>query len=184
MRIIQSAPQPLLLATILLLILVPHVDAQTESSAIPFSFSSRNTAFGVQGDFEGNYEIHSDFIQVNLTKATIYVSENCPYQGRRAINTLNFGLRAPTSDGKWKIETRAHSVGLGLIMLPSEEQELELLSFRIPRKLASDLTQRWLIVEIQTDELDSGEGLPGTGYVFAVGCAVIAPKETSKVSPH
>ena len=136
------------------------------TSAKPFSFSSRQSGFGVQGDFEGTYIIHDDAIEVFVTKATIYVSEHCPYQGRRSINSLKFGLvKYLGPEGRWKIDTFAPPVAVGVLMSPKEEYTLNNLYFVIPKERDADLTQRWFFVEVQTDAID----LPGNhkGYVYA-----------------
>ena len=75
-----------------------------------FKISSLKTPFAMQADFEGEYVVFSDRIQVKLTKADIRVSENCPYKGRRLLSALRFGLATNTENNSWKIEQigRAH----------------------------------------------------------------------------
>lgn len=50
---------------------VAYAQSVGESVSKPFHFSSRGTAFGVQVEFEGTYLIHSESIEVTVTKATI-----------------------------------------------------------------------------------------------------------------
>ena|SRR5215213_8027312 len=66
-----------------------------ESETRPFHFSSRGSAFGLQGEFEGTYRVNETSIEVYVSKATLYVSEHCPYQGRRQINYIKFALLNP-----------------------------------------------------------------------------------------
>jgi len=150
-----------------------------------FHFSSRGTAFGVQGEFEGTYLIHDDSIEVSVTKATIYVSENCPYQGRRSVNELRFGLATETSsDGRWKIESAGQSLTLGLVMSPKEEYALFNLYFLIPKEASIDLTKDWFVVEIQTDPLDIPQEKNKRGYVYAFSCKDMFLPPDSKKSKH
>ena len=138
------------------------------AGAKPFHFSSRQSGFGVQGDFEGTYLIRDYAIEVNVTKATIYVSEHCPYQGRRSINWLKFGLvKDLGSEGRWKIETFAPPVALTLIMSPKEEYSFYNLYFVVPKERDADLTQRWFVAEIQTDAVDLPIENKTKGYVYA-----------------
>ena len=158
----------LLIAFFLLGATVGYAQSGGESDSIPFHFSSRGTAFGVQGEFEGTYLIHDGSIEVSVTKATIYVSENCPYQGPRSVNQLRFGLATETRfDGTWKIESAGKSVALNLVMNPKEEYALYNLDFFIPKEGSIDLSKRWFVVEIQTDPLDVPLGKNKKGYVYA-----------------
>lgn len=68
----------------------------------PFQISSRGTPFGLQGEFEGTYRVHDYTIEVSVRKATFYVSEHCPYKGRRAVNYIQFSLAKELAPGgRW-----------------------------------------------------------------------------------
>ncbi len=163
--------------------------SQTVSDAKPFHFSSRGTGFGVQGEFFGAYIVGDDSIQVNVTKATIYVSEHCPYQGQRGINQLRFGLAKEVNpDGGWKIETAAPPTLLGIVMRPKDERTFYGLYFVIPKKSGIDLTKRWFVVEIQEGDFDvsAGQSAFSTGYAFAHSCKDIfswTDKESGEEKP-
>jgi hypothetical protein len=147
--------------------------SQTSSDAKWFHFSSRGTAFGVQGDFFGTYIIEDDSIAVNVTKATIYVSEHCPYKGRRGINQLTIGLATEIDpNGRWKIESVAQPTLLEIVMSPKDERTFYGLYFRIPKKRDADLTKRWLVVEIQDQVLDPPPERPAfsKGSAFTHSC--------------
>jgi hypothetical protein len=145
-----------------------YAQSDEESGSKPFHFSSRGTSFGVQGEFEGTYVIHQDSIEVTVAKATIYVSENCPYQGRRSINHLKFGLAVELGpDKRWKIETAGQPIPLQLVMSPKDQYSLHDLYFFIPKERNVDLSKRWFVVEIQTDALDVPGEKSGKGYVYA-----------------
>jgi hypothetical protein len=125
----------------------------------------------VQVELEGAYAIQDDSIAVSVTKATIYVSEHCPYQGPRAINELKFGLGVELNpNGKWKIESAAPPILLALVMSPREEYTLYNSHFLIPKGKDVDLAKRWFVVSIQTDPLEAREKPSGRGYVFANSC--------------
>jgi hypothetical protein len=161
----------LLIALFLLGALVTYAQPEEGSDSIPFNFSSRDTAFGVQAEVGGTYLIHDDSIEVHVAKATIYVSEHCPYQGRRTINQLKFGLAVETgSEGRWKIETAGQPIALDLVMIPKEEYSLYDLHFFIPKEKSTDLAKRWFVVEIQTGALDIPQEKNKKGYVYAHSC--------------
>jgi hypothetical protein len=165
------------LVLLFMILMLSPVSAQTDSGAIPFCFTSRGTPFGVQGDFQGDYRIEGDSIHINLTKATIVMSEHCPYQGRNLINSINFGLRVKTGERTWKIETRGQPVNASVILMPKVEYVIENVTFRIPLNPEADLNQRWLMVEIQTDAVDHPQSRPGSGYVFAFDCLPVSRPE-------
>ncbi len=161
----------LLIAGLLLGASITYAQAKGESDSKSFHFSSRGTAFGVQGEFEGTYLVHDDSIELNVTKATIYVSEHCSYQGRRSINQLKFGLATETGfDGSWKTESAGPPLALDLVMSPKDEYSLYNLYFFIPKEGSLDLIQHWFVVEIQTDPLDVPQEKNRRGYVFAFSC--------------
>ena len=137
--------------------------------AIPFHISSRGSADGVQGEFEGTYRVYESSIEVYVSKATLSVSDNCPYQGRRRINYLKFGLWNQEAS-KWKVENSATPLYLYAIMSPREEQPLSDLRFSLPRESTLDLVRRWLVVEIQEDALDLPVDSRKTGYSFVHSC--------------
>jgi hypothetical protein len=133
-----------------------------------FQISSLQTPFGVQGEFRGTYVIDDDSIKIYVTDSKLYVSEHCPYQGRRLINYLTFSLATSTSpDCGWKIESEAEPIAIGIVMVPREEQTLGQMYFVIPRDKSTDIRKRWLVVKMQTDALDDVNEKPGHGFVFA-----------------
>jgi hypothetical protein len=165
----------LMLFVVALLCLTLPAAAQTvDSAAKPFHISSRGTGFGVQGEFEGTYRINDAAIEIDVRKATLYVSEHCPYQGARSINFIRLGLGYKLDDaGRWDIKPRSLPLNLSLTMRPAEEYTLYDLHFTLPLEKATDLAKHWLVVEIQTDALDAPDSKPGRGFVFAQSCPCI-----------
>lgn len=162
--------QMLKLVLTLLLLGTSAAYAQTvaESETKPFHFSSRGSAFGLQGEFEGTYRVYDLSIEVNVTKATLYVSENCPYQGRREVNYIKFALWNPEIP---KVENSARPIYLYLVMSPRQEHILTDLHFSLPKESTLDLESRWFVVEMEEDAVD----LPPMdkekrGYAFAHSC--------------
>ena len=140
-----------------------------EPETKPFHFSSRGSPFGLQAEFEGTYRIYDTSIQVYVSKATFYVSEHCPYQGRRRINYIKFALwnEGPPK----KVENSAAPVYLSVIMSPREEYTVTDLYFSLPKERMLDLEKRWFVVVMQEDAID----LPLTdnekiGYAYAHSC--------------
>ena len=137
----------------------------------PFNFSSFGSGFGVQAELEGSYLIHDDSIEVKVNKVTLYVSETCPYQGRRSIERLKFGLATEAgAKPKWKLSKAGQPINLALVMSPSDKYSLYDLYFVIPRDTSVDLLNSWFVVEIQTDELDLPVDDRRKGFVFASSC--------------
>lgn len=166
-----------LVVTFLLLGSSPaYAQSVAEPENKPFHITSRGSAFGVQGEFEGTYQVLESSIEVYVSKATIYVSEHCPYQGRRRINYFTFGLRNQETS-TWKLENRAQSLYLDEIMSPREEHLVSDLHFSLPIESTLDLTKRWLVVEIQEDVLDAPS--EGKGYAFVHSCTTIVDRERS-----
>jgi hypothetical protein len=165
------------LVLLLLLGMSPAVAQSTdEREAKPFHITSRGTAYGVQGEFEGTYRVSDSSIDVYVSKATLYVSDHPPYQGRRRINSFTFGLWNEEATG-WKNENRAPPIYVYVVMNPREEHLMFDLRFSLPVESSLDLTKRSLVVEIQEDTLDAP--LKGSGYAFVHGCPNMFVQERS-----
>jgi hypothetical protein len=157
-----------------LLLGMPATYAQSAdgSEARPFHISSRGSAYGVQAEFEGTYQVRISSIEVYVSKAILTVSEHCPYQGRRRINYIKFGLWNQEASN-WRVENSATPLYLYAIMSPREEQSLSDLHFTLPKEITLDLARRWLVVEIQEDALDLPVDSRKAGYSFVHSCADI-----------
>jgi hypothetical protein len=140
-----------------------------DSAEKPFHISSKGSAFGVQGEFEGTYRITDYSIEVNVSRASIYVSDHCPYKGRRRINYFRFGLGS-NYPGKPRSQFAALPEYLYAIMSPRDEYALSDLHFSIPKAVDLDTANYWLMVEIQEDALDLTFDEDSRGYAFVRGC--------------
>ena len=156
-----------------------HAQSTDEPEARPFHISSRGSTYGVQGGFAGTYQVYDASIEIYVRKATLYVSEHCPYQGQRRINYIKFGLWNQAAS-KWRVENSAPPLYLYVVMSRGEEYALSDLHFSLPKESTLDLAKRWLVVEIQEDPLDAfprGDGKKG--YAFVHSCTDIFVKRGS-----
>jgi len=137
----------------------------------PFVISSLGTPFGVQVAVVGTYAVNETYVEVNVERALIYVSEHCPYQGRRFVNTIAVGLATNNPSGRWEIENRSLPVFVERVLAPRAEYRLAGLRFQIPRNAGADLSKRWLVVETEetAPDLPAGER-DEKGYAFAHSC--------------
>lgn len=165
------------------LVSVPTAYSQSagEVGDIPFHISSRGSAYGVQGEFEGTYRVTDSSVEVHVSKGALYVSEHCPYQGRRMINYIKFGLWNQEAS-KWRVENSAPPLYLYVVMSPREEHPLSDLHFTLPKESILDLAKRWLVVEIQEDALDAPPEEGNKGYAFVHSCEDIFIKRGGDVA--
>jgi len=134
----------------------------------PFTISSLGSPFGVQLKVEGTYTVNETNVEVYVERALVYVSEHCPYQGRRFVRTISVGLATTTPRGRWDTENRSLPVFVEREMRPREEYRLAGLHLRIPRSEGADLSKRWLVVEAEDLALDLPENdRDREGYAFA-----------------
>lgn len=159
---------------------VANAQSADEPEAKSFHISSRGSAFGVQGEFEGTYRIYDSSIEVNVSKAMLYVSEHCPYQGRRMINYIKFELWNEAASRK--IENSTPPLYLYVVMAPRQEHALSDLHFSLPKESTLDLTKRWLVVEIQEDILDAPIVDGRKGYAYVHSCRDIFTRRGSGTS--
>lgn len=144
----------------------------------PFKVSSLDSPFGVQLEVEGTYTVNENYVEVNVEKALIRVSERCPYQGRRFVTTLSVGLGAKTPSGRWEIENRSLPLLVERMMSPGDEYRLAGLYFQIPRSAGADLSKRWLIFETEetAPDLPAPErDVKGYAYAHSRACVFANP---------
>lgn len=136
---------------------------------MPFTISSLGTPFGVQVKFEGTYTVNETYVEVNVERALIYVSEHCPYQGRRYVNKMSVGLATTdTPRGRWDIETRSLPVFVERVLKPRDEYRLAGLYFQVPRSEGADLSKRWFVVQIEETSIDlPDDAKEASGYALA-----------------
>jgi hypothetical protein len=164
--------KPGLLTLVALMIISPLASAKNVSSpeAHPFSISSLNTAFATQGDFEGEFRIFPDRIELRVTKANIYLSEHCPYKGRRLLSGLKFGLVTSTDGKRWKEANSGQDLYLAQVMSPRDTYSLGELYVVIPIDNSIDLSKHWLVAQMEETVLDIPEERERKGYAFAHSC--------------
>ena len=117
--------------------------------AAPLHISSLNTSFGVRGEFTGEYQIHPDSIKVTLSRSFIMVSENCPYKGRRYIDSIQVGLATSIDEKKWDVVSWSKEHFVEKVMKPGERHEFEGIELTIPREGQTDLENYWLVIQIE-----------------------------------
>ncbi|HEV7843182.1 MAG TPA: hypothetical protein VGO69_05765, partial [Pyrinomonadaceae bacterium] len=135
--------------------------------AVPFHFSSYDTGFAMQGDFEGEYRVYPRSVEISLSKAVIRISEHCPYKGRREFAALSFRLATNTPDGKWDMVFESQKFFVNRIMIPGDEYPLEPTRFSIPKEETTDLSKHWLVVQLDDNTLDDPQGRHIPGFAFA-----------------
>ena len=167
-----------MLAAILLLCpLAPRAQASLEPEAIPFHISSFETPFAMQGDFEGEYRVYPESIEVSLSRAVIRISEHCPYKGRREFGAIRFMLGTELANGKWDIAFKSPKLFVGRIMNPGDEYSLGAVRFYIPKEETTELAKHWFVVQMDDLVLDHPKGTPVEGFAFAQSCKdIFIPK--------
>jgi hypothetical protein len=158
----------LLLSVILLVSLFPvmgNAQSVQDSSIVPFRISSIGTAFAMQGEFEGEYRILPDHIEVNVAKAVIRISNHCPYKGERILDAISFGLATDTTNKRWVIVATSEKSYVARIMSPGDEYTLTSLKFSIPKK-ELDLTKHRLVVQLD-DNIPNEPQVKGTAYAHS-----------------
>ena len=167
----------LLIAFFLLCPAIHQAQDSIDPPAVSFQMSSFNTAFGMQANFEGEYRVHPDSIEVNLTKAEIRISTHCPYKGRRNFAALQFGLAMNVENGRWDIAAASQKLIVERIMSPGEEYSLGSTHFSIPKEPGVDLSQRWLVAQLDDIALDTANGKPSRGAAFVQSCQDIFSRQ-------
>jgi len=132
-----------------------------------FNISSFDTPFAMQGEFEGEYVVFPNRIEIRVTKTNIRIGEHCPYKGRRLLSGVSFGLATNTDNKKWKIAYRGSEYLLEQIMRPGDAVSLGDLYFVIPIDGTIDLSKYWLVVQMNDTALDVPKQELVAGFAYA-----------------
>jgi hypothetical protein len=160
----------------LLFLCQPRARAQTvaEYELVPFHISSLDTAFAMQGDFEGEYTVYPEGVSVRLTKALVRIGTHCPYKGARELRAISFALATNNDEGRWKMDLRSLKYVVARVMRPGDEYRFDGVEFFIPKKLTTDLSKHWFVVQMDDWTTDVHEGNePSEGFAFAHSCRSI-----------
>jgi hypothetical protein len=149
---------------------VCHAQTQAEEAAIPFRISSFDTPFAMQGEFEGEYRILPDSIEILIKKAVVRVGTHCPYKGRRRLGAITFGLAMATGEKSWKRSTVSPPYIVERVLTPGDQIEFGAIYFSIPRYADLDLQKQWLLVQMSDLVMDMPDGKPMEAYAFAHSC--------------
>ena len=142
----------LLLFVVVICVPVTAAQQSREPASHPFVITNVKTAFAIQGYFEGEYRVYEDQIALHVTKSFISLSDHCPYDGRRLITAVKFGLAESTAIS-WKPRNLV-GLPLSFVMVPKDRLDLGEMDVSIPREVSMDLTTRWLVVQIDETTLD------------------------------
>ena len=162
-----------------LLLSQPAARAQTvaDYEPIPLHISSLDTAFAMQGDFEGEYTVYPEGISIRLTKALVRIGTNCPYKGAREFRAIRFALATYNEEGRWKMDNRSLKYVVARVMLPGDEYRFDGAEFFIPKRLTTDLSKHWFVVQMDDWVHNSPVGAePSEGFAFANSCRDIFVK--------
>jgi serine/threonine protein kinase len=155
------------------------------NEAVPFHISSIDSPFSYAGIFDGEYRVYPTFIEVSVTKATIYLRDNAPYKGRRQLTSVTFGLGTDTPTG-WNIASRSQRFPVNRVMKPDDTYTLTSARFLIPKNSSTDLSKHWLVVDIESATLDSENPSRGSAYAHSKRNiflpAATTPKQISPTS--
>ncbi len=156
-------------ALVVLLAIFPLAKAQnaSQSEAHPFSISSLNTAFALQGNFEGEYRIYSDHIEMKVTKAIIRIRGNSPYKGRSLLSSVRFGLATKIDGKRWAPVNMGQEILLERMMRPGDVYSLGELHIDIAIGDSVDLSKHWLVAQMEDIILDAPGEEGQKGYSFA-----------------
>lgn len=150
--------------------------------AVPFRISSMNSRFSIVGTFDGRYRVYPDFIEVTVTKATIYLLDNAPYKGRRELTSVTFGLGSSTPQG-WNIVNHAQFLPVNKVMKPGDIYTFNDARFLIPKDGLTDLSKHWLIVRMEATTLDGEYATGSPGYSYAHSLRTIFSNSDTTPTP-
>lgn len=155
-----------------LLSVVTFVQAQTNENAASgtFKVSSLNDGFfAFVGEFEGNYRVFPERVEVEVTRGKIILRDISAYRGQRELKGLSVGL-AGANEKRWKVAYDSEPLKIDKVMTPNIEHQIENTKFIITKDPTIDLSQHWLVFTMSGRMLDSAnpaENQIGTTYAHS-----------------
>jgi TPR repeat protein len=142
--------------------------------------SENDTFFAFVGEFQGNYRLHPKGIQIEPTRAEVFlrrVPGNPIYSVPRRLDSIRFGIAEQYQhEGKpvWRVISWSEKVDVGKTMNPGDQHSLYSLRFFIPIDKTIDLSTRWLTIEIaETSSNSVGVAYIHSGKIFSgLGTAI------------
>ena len=144
-----------------------RAQASGEPKAVPLHVSSLKSPFAMQGDFEGEFRVYDEGVEVRLTRGLVRISDHCPYKGRRTFSAIHFALATTNEEGRWKLASHSQKLWVERVMVPNDEYELGPIYFWVPKEAEVDLSKHWLVVQLDDDVLDVPEKERRKGAAFA-----------------
>lgn len=141
-------------------------------ATIPFELTSMNdNFFAIVGSVKGTYDLHPNFIKMNIENAFIHSRSktempDMKYEGKRRIVYLTLGIEDDFSSSSWSIKQESEQIIINKEILPGETINLAQLSCTIPLTGIKDISQYQIIATIgQTDWYKGVESDVGTSYI-------------------
>ncbi len=121
----------------------------------------------MQADFEGEYRVYPDRIEVKVTKAVIRIRDDSPYKGRSILSSVRLGLAAEVGGKRWAPVSMGPEVSPGRTMRPGDVYDLGELHIDITTGASVDLSKHWLVARMEEVILDAQGEEGQRAYSFA-----------------
>ena len=157
----------LVVASLILLPLSVRAGMYQKTESIPFHISSIGTPFAMQTDVEGEFKVNADSVEVTITKSLVRISDHCPYKGERRLGFIRAGLARLINGEQWNIITRSKEFAIEKVMLPNDEFAPGPIELTIPVEEGMDLSQYWIVVELDDNIWDVAKQKWKNGRAYA-----------------
>lgn len=116
---------------------------------MPLYISSIGSGFAVEGQFDGTYQVHPDFIELNFKTAEIRVVGSPANQRPERVTAIKIGLARRAHGEGWDIQNNLEMAAPNQVLRVGQSMRFTPTPMRIPIGGSLDLSDRWLVVEIQ-----------------------------------
>ena len=116
---------------------------------MPLYISSIASGFSVEGQFDGTYQVHPDFIELNFKAAEIRLAGSPADQHSKRVTAVKIGLAHRAHGEGWDTLNNIEIAAPKQVLQVGQSIRFTPAPVRIPIGASLDLSDRWFVVEIQ-----------------------------------
>ncbi len=146
----------------------PRTSKDMPTRPLPLTISTLPSHdFSVEGKFDGTFQVHPGYIEVDLQSAWIQVMGTAKHLEPRRIHDIKIGLAETTAKG-WSAPQKVTFAAANKVMKVGEVLRLTPKPVRIPITASLDLSSLWFVVEIGVSNTDlNNPNKPHSGVCYA-----------------
>ncbi len=138
----------------------------TNNKTIRFELISEVPEFALLGTVSGTALVEPPFLKLSVKQSTLRAPKESQLADGEKIENVRIGLASYIDQsGAWDVAIWSEKIPIGISMQPNETKQIPSFNSLIPIDEINDLSNYWLVLEI---EIVDSDGEIGTTYAHSV----------------